>query len=215
MTRLLTYSVTLLLLLLTACASNTQMVSVKKEDESAAPYQKVLVLAVSENGQIRQVVEQGLAEELSNAGVDSLVASLKMPGGLDKEHADDIRAQAEKIVKESGADSVLVAVLLHEEVRQEYEPPSREYIGVTTTPYFMGYGAYIGYQYQSVYTPGYMTEEQDYYVQSSLFDASNGKRVWSAQSKTMNPTGVQEGVKGFSALVIHRLVSDAMLAKGK
>lgn len=204
-----------LLLLMTACASNTQLLSVEKEEGTAAPYKKVLVLAVSENGQIRQVVEQGIADELSKAGIESLVASLKMPGGLDKENPDDIRAPAEKVVKESGVDSVLVAVLVQEEMRQEYEPPTREYVAVANVPYFMGYGAYVGYHYQTVYTPGYITEEQNYFVQSSLFDATNGKRVWSAQSKTMNPAGVQEGVEGFSALVVGRLLSDSMLTKRK
>lgn len=196
---------------LAACASTTRLESVDRAVDSAAPYSKVLVLAISDNGQIRQVVEKGLGEELARRGVSHVVASSRMPGGLDKEDPQAIRARAEAVVRETGVDAVLVAMLLHEEVRQEYIPPREEQVPVANVPYFMGYGAYVGFHYQTVYTPGYYREEQNYYVQNTLFDASNEQQVWRAQSRTVDPVDIQHGVASLSRLVINRLVKDGML----
>ena len=196
---------------LAACASTTRLESVDRATVSAAPYSKVLVLAISDNGQIRQVVEKGLGEELARHGVSHVVASSQMPGGLDKEDPQAIRARAEAVVRETGVDAVLVAMLLHEEVRQEYIPPREEQVPVANVPHFMGYGAYVGFHYQTVYTPGYYREEQNYYVQNTLFDASNEQQVWRAQSRTVDPVDVQQGVASLSRLVVERLLKDGML----
>lgn len=197
--------------LLVACATGTRLESVDMATDSNAPYRKVLVLAISDNGQIRQVVEQGLAGQLHSHGVEHVVASTLMPGGLDKEQPESIRARAEKVVRDTGVDAVLVAMLLHEEVRQEYVPPREESVPVANVPYFMGYGAYVGFHYQTVYTPGYYREEQNYYVQNTLFDVSNEQQVWRAQSRTVNPVNIQDGVASLSRLVVNRLLKDGML----
>ncbi len=198
--------------LLAACASTrTELLSVETTPDAAAPYARVLVLTVADNGQIRQVVEQSLAQRLSDQGVSSQVASLLMPGGLDKSEPEQIRAAAEKVVAESGVDAVLVTVLLHEDVRQDYVPPRNDVVAVGNVPYFMGYGAYVGYHYDVVYTPGYITQEKDYFVQTKLFDVSTGEAVWRAQTRTIDPQGLADGVKSFSKAVIGRLKDDGML----
>lgn len=197
-----------------ACASSTQLVSVKKSDEAKAPYKKVMVLAITDNGQIRQVIEQGLAAELDKSGVQNVVASLSMPGGLDKEKPEEIRLLVESAVKENGADSVLVVSLLSAEVREDYVPPQNTIAAASVTPYYMGYGAFIGYNYQTMYTPGYLVKEQAYYVQSNFFDVGSEKSVWQAQSETMNPTDIQSGVSAFSRVIIDRLKADSMFSNG-
>ncbi|MBQ0752727.1 MAG: hypothetical protein KBT87_00445 [Gammaproteobacteria bacterium] len=201
--------------MMAGCASTTQLVSVEKSDDAKAPYKKVMVLAITDNGQIRQVIEQGLAAELESAGVRNVVASLSMPGGLDKDKPEAIRALAESAVKENGADAVLVVSLLSAEVREDYVPPQKEIAAMSVTPYYMGYGAYIGYNYQTMYTPGYFVKEQAYYVQSNLFDVSTEKSVWKAQSETINPKDVQSGVLVFSQAIIGQLKADSMVSGSK
>jgi len=201
--------------MMAGCASTTQLVSVEKSDEANAPYKKVMVLAITDNGQVRQVIEQGLASELDKAGVNNVVASLSMPGGLDKDKPDAIRAQAESAVRENGADSVLVVSLLSAEVRENYVPPQQDIAAMSVTPYYMGYGAFIGYNYQTMTTPGYFVKEQAYYVQSNLFDVSSEKSVWHAQSETINPEDIQSGIAAFSQVIIGQLKADSMVSRGK
>lgn len=200
------------MVMMVGCANTTQLVSVEKSDLAKTPYKKVMVLAITDNGQVRQVIEQGLASELDKAGVSNVVASLSMPGGLDTDKPDEIRAQAELAVKENGVDSVLVVSLLSAEVRQDYVPPQKDIAAMSVTPYYMGYGAFIGYNYQTMYTPGYFVKEQAYYVQSNLFDVSSEKPVWQAQSETINPKDIQSGVLVFSRVIIGQLKADSMVS---
>ena len=202
--------VTLVLGMLAAC-STTELLSVSKESDAAGHYQKVLVMAVSQNAQIRQIVEQSLADNLDELTVGNVVASLHMPGALDKNKPEEIRPIAEKAVKDAGADAVLVTVLLHEDVRQDYVPPRNDLVAVGNVPYFMGYGTYVGYHYETVYTPGYVTSRTDYYVQTMLFDANTGKAVWRAQSRTTDPSSLASGVSDFSDEIIGRLRQDGMI----
>lgn len=196
---------------LAACTMTaTELLSVDKE-AAADRYGMILVLSVSDNGQIRQIVEQDISEKLNAAGVDSKVASLFMPGGLDKEKPDTIRVAAEDVVKRTGVDAVLVTVLLQEEVRQQYVPPRNDVVAVGNVPYFMGYGTFVGYHYENVYTPGYLNEQKDYFVQTTLFDVSTGTAVWRAQSKTVDPVSMHKGIASFSDAVVGRLQRDGVL----
>jgi len=194
-----------------ACAGvRTELLTVEA-DSSVRPYANLLVLAVSDQGQVRQVVEQGLVDRLGTTGVKARAASLLMPGALDKKNPDKIRAEAEKVVAQTGVDAVLVTVLLHEDVRQEYVPPRNDVVAVGNVPYFMGYGAFVGYHYEAVHTPGYITEEKDYFVQTMLFDTNTGKSVWKAQSRTVDPGGLAAGVGSFSKAIADRLQKDGLL----
>src|SRR5690606_916317 len=152
------------------CAASTLLETGDRAPAGAAPDSREQVGAMSRNRPAREAVVQGGGDELARHGVGHVVAAARMPGGLDKGDPQAIRARAEAVVRETGVDAVLVAMLLHEEVRQEYIPPREEQVPVANVPYFMGYGAYVGYHYQTVYTPGYYREEQNYFVQNTLFD---------------------------------------------
>lgn len=208
-------AVAVIIAIIAGCTSTTRLVSVGKSADAKAPYKRVMVLAITDNGQIRQVIEQGLAAELDKAGVINVVASLSMPGGLDKERPDAIRVLAESAVKENGADAVLVVSLLNAEVREDYVPPRKDVVAVSVAPYYMGYGAFIGYNYKTMYTPGYFVKEQLYYVQSNLFDVSSEKSVWQAQSETINPKDIQSGVSAFSQVIIGQLKADSMVTSNR
>jgi hypothetical protein len=62
-----------------------------------------------------------------------------------------------------------------------------------------------------VILPGYFDKNREVFVQTSVFDASNGKAVWRAQSKTINPTDLTSSVSAFSNLLVNRLVKDGMI----
>lgn len=205
----------LMVLLLAGCATNTELMSVSMDKASKGSFKKVFVIAISDDDAVRTMVEQSIATEITSGGAQAIVSSTVMLGALASMKKEDLRAKAEAAVKKAGADSAFVAVLLKDEVREQYVSPRIQEMPVPTTPVYMGFGSYVGYQHETVVTPGYFDKQRQVFVQASLFDASTGTPVWRAQSKTIDPTDLNTSVKGFSSIVVERLQRDGMLAAPK
>ena len=203
----------LVLLLLAGCATShhTELLSVSRDKSSTGGFSKVFVMAVNDDGDVRKQVEGIVAESLKKQGAEVVIASEAMPGDIESLGKTEIRARAEKAVKESGADSALVLLLVKDEVREQYVEPVAVASPTPTAPVYMGFGPYVGYQYDTVMTPGYFSKQRELFVQSSLYDANTGQPVWRAQSKTIDPTGLQESVTEFSDVLSARLKQDGML----
>ncbi|MBQ0753755.1 MAG: hypothetical protein KBT87_05475 [Gammaproteobacteria bacterium] len=198
--------------LLSGCATtNTELLSVSRDKESSGAFSTVFVIAISDDEEVRRTVEQSLAARITNAGAMAVISTKVMPGQLASMSKGQLRAKAEDAVKRSGADSALVALVLKDDVRENYVLPTMQQHVIPSTPLFMGYGAHVGYHYDTVILPGYFDKNREVFVQTSVFDASNGKAVWRAQSKTINPTDLTSSVSAFSNLLVNRLVKDGMI----
>ncbi len=203
----------LALLITVGCAStHTELLSVSKDKDSAGNFNKVFVIAVSDNEALRSSVETIMADTLTSRGAEAVRSATLIPGAIGSMTKDELRSKAEAAVKQSGADSALVLLLLKDEVRETYVEPVAQPSPVPTAPVYMGFGPYLGYQYDTVMTPGYFEKHRQVFVQSSLYDAGDGSPVWRAQSKTVDPADLDSSVKEFSKLVASRLQQDGMLS---
>lgn len=195
---------------LAGCATpKTELTSVAMDKDSGGQFQKVLVLAITDDLLARKGVEQGLAEQISKTGTLAEPAITYIPGDLDTLDRETVRSQAEQAVTDSKADAVLTISLISDQTRDQYTPPQVNQIALPTVePRF---GPYVGYHYDTVVTPGYFTSQREVFIQSDLFDAQTTNVVWRAQSKTMNPTDLETGVEDFGGVMIDRLLNDGML----
>lgn len=206
----------LLLLLTTGCASthHTELLSVSKDNDSKGQFSKVFVIAVSDDEALRNTVEKIVSDAISRRGATAIMSNTAIPGGIGSLSKDELRSKAEAAVKENGADSALVLLLLKDEVRDHYVAPVAQAAPAPSGPVYMGFGPYMGYNYDTVMTPGYFEQQREVFVQSSLFDTSNGNPVWRAQSKTVDPVDLKSNVEEFSKLMVTRLQQDGMLSAG-
>lgn len=195
------------------CATTTtELVSVALDKESAGHFNNIMVMAISDNQQVRETVEQSLSGEIAGTGTQTMNASDYLSGNLASMSKDELRDMAKQAVEENGADAVLVATLIDNDVRDQYTPPQVNQVAIPVVePRF---GSYVGMQYDTVMMPGYFTSQQEVYVQTMLFDVATGKAVWKAQSKTINPLSLERGVENFSSVMVPRLKSDGMLSGG-
>lgn len=201
-------------LILGGCATTTtELVSVALDKQSAGHFNNIMIMAISDNQQVRTTVEQSLAGKISSTGTQATSASDYIPGNLTSLSKEDLRSKAEQAVQQNGADAVLVATLIDNSVREEYTPPQVNQVAIPVVePRF---GNYVGMQYDTVMMPGYFSSQQEVYVQTTLFDASTGQAVWKAQSKTINPLSLEKGVENFTNVMVPRLNSDGMLSGGR
>lgn len=195
-------------LLLTGCASQTELLSVSMDKENQNQFSKILVLSISGNDKVRKTLETKLADTITKNGVAAQPAFAQIPGDLTELSKAELLAKVEEVVKTTGADAVLVAMLLKNEVREQYIAPQVNQVAV---PSNMGFGPYVGYHYDTVLMPGYFSSQREVYVQTSLFDAASHDAVWRAQSKTINPSSLEKGVDDFSSVLVKRMKKDGML----
>ena len=200
--------------LLAACAttSTSELVSVSRDPDMAGKsYAKVFVMALAKTEDRRRIVEDAVVARLQDKGVEAIASHSKI-AKLDLGDEKALRDAAVKAVKETGADAALVGTLLKEEKRTEHAAPQVTQSPVPTSPYFMGYGAYMGYGYQTIVTPGELVEVHEYFLQTTLYDTSNEKPVWRAQSKTLNPDNIDQAVADVADMLADRLALDGVLA---
>jgi len=75
---------------------------------------------------------------------------------------------------------------------------------------YPGYGMYFwgfySYWYPFFYDQGYYVTDRYYFMEGNLFDTKTESLIWSVQTKTINPSSIED----FSKTLIQTLLEKAM-----
>lgn len=163
---------------LASCAASTQLMH-SWADPAAAGHQfkKIVVVGATPQSSTRRTYEDAFTQELAARGVQAVPSyQLVGEGQIDKD------AAAAKL-RDAGVDGILVTRLVDKSTEQTYYPPTYSAVAAPA-PYYGGwYGYYnMGYTYMS--SPGYVTTDQVYKIESNLYDMTGDKLVWSGLTET-------------------------------
>ena len=156
------------------------------KDPHPGKFDKIMVVALAKSPGLRAQYENEFADELVSAHVVA-VASINL--------VPDVNAINRRVVEawsvEYGFDAVVVTRIVHVKREAEYVPPV----------YTMGgwYGAWA-----VASTPGRVVENTTISLETDLFDAKSEKLVYSAVTKTFDPSSRTQAVNE----VIDALVED-------
>ncbi len=184
-----------LLLLLTGCAS-TQVTNAWKDPSVAQspPPSKVLVVALVPSRGTRQQLERALSSRLEAQGISAVPMQTLVPAETEID-----RELIKRTVAEQGFDSVLVSRFAGLEEEIHHNP------GIVYYDYFAPYG---GSPYP--YRPSYEVHEKAK-METSLFDAQDGKMKWTATTSTFQPSEVGKKISGLADTLVKKLNSDGVL----
>lgn len=199
------------LLILAACGSTTSITGSYKD--SAAPktaYKKVFVVAITDRASAGQTVENSLAQLISSRGSASLKSTDAMPPNFRSGNSTNDKNAILAKIKETNCDAILTVALINKEHETRYVPGTTNYYPMGYG-YYGGFGAYYAYGYNNFYTPGYYTDDKIYYLEANLYDAANEKLVWSAQSKTYNPTSLDDFLAGYTKALADQMNKDGIM----
>ncbi|MGZ3418528.1 MAG: hypothetical protein ACXVEE_11720 [Polyangiales bacterium] len=180
-----------------ACSTPTKVTSEWSDPSRAqTPASKLVVLGLRLGPSQRRVVEDQLVSSLGEKGI-AAVPAYRVFG----EEVPD-RESALSMLGGQGYDGVLV-------VRMRSVTETPVYVPGSSTGAVSGVewtNAYWGDPNGgSVYDPGYIVWEKDVYFDSGLWDLRNGRRVWTATTKTENPSSSSDFAKSLSKKLIPRL----------
>jgi len=182
------------LLLLTGCQT-TSVLSTWSGGAQGEKFKDVLVIAVLKEMAYRNIIEQRLVETLKAQGVDAEAASYLYPdaGPMDK-------ATIDGMIRQSGADSVMVIRLVDTRKETVYTPGTTYIDGGYGGRYAGGYYGYYGGGYNVISTPGYTTQYHISTVETTLFNAATNTRVWSTVTETTE-TSVDKAINSYTKVI--------------
>jgi hypothetical protein len=197
------------ILFLAACSSTNVLNSWKdKEGVEQATLKKVMVLAMLPEKQrvLRQEMENEMVEDLQKRGFTA-VSALQENGP--KSFVGMNEKQVMQQLDRSRIDGVITISLQDTETSEHYTPGSVRY-----EPYAVRYNRfYRTYQtfYERVYTPGYTDQQTNYFFETNLYQLNSNKLLYSAQSKSFDPSSASQIAKEVSKAVVKDMEKNNIL----
>ncbi|MGA9665409.1 MAG: hypothetical protein WBQ69_03045 [Gallionella sp.] len=190
-------------ILVTACAT-TQLTSVWKDPSYQTRPAKVMVIGLAKRPEFRRLFEDEFVQQLKARGTDAIASYTVL---ADKQQNDQAAIAAK--VKELGVDSILLTRLVDRKTVQFYVPGTV----YAPPPYYGSWPAYYGNGYSTIYSPGYIAEDQYAVIETNLYDAASEKLVWSATSETLMGDSNRNLIIAYIEVMVKAMSYDKLLGK--
>lgn len=181
----------------------------KAPDANIRSYQKFFVAALTDNTSVRQTVEDELSRSLTQLGLQTVNSIEIFPPDFLNQEVDKSDEVLRRI-SETGSDAILTIALIDQTSEERYIPGSGAY-PVGRFGYYGTFMTYYGNWAGSLYTPGYYTTDKVYYLETNVYDTRSGKLIWSTQSETYNPSGLEDFLKGYKKAMSELLEKEGLL----
>jgi hypothetical protein len=183
-------------LALAACASTTIRDSWTDPSYARGPFRKVLVLGVSRDVPERRLFEDIMAQRIAASGVEAIPAYRYLPDGDRVEEPT-----LDQAVRASGADGLVMSRIRSIDRRTS--------VSTVMVPAYGGYGWYPWY---AGWYP--VTDVRQYdiaVVETSVFDTTDKRVVWTGVTETYEPTSVARDAPGFADVIVKALQKRGLL----
>ncbi|PTX14608.1 hypothetical protein C8N40_11036 [Pontibacter mucosus] len=201
----------LLTLVLPGCAPSTQITGTWKNPEGGGQaYNKIMVVAITDNVRARQTVETDMQAQLQQRGIQGAKSIDMFPPTMSQKGGPDVNQILDK-VREQQYDAILTVALLDEETETRYVPGSYGYTPITRFGWYGRFRGYYTYWYPTIYDPGYYTEEKTYFLETNLYDVRTEQLQWSAQSASHSPSSLRKASVTLAELTVGRMAQDGLV----
>ncbi len=196
------------LLLFAACHSSKLTSSWKDagNTKDLSRYKNVLVVGMQGDRQLKEEMENSLTESLKKQSINATasfdVFGPKAFNGLSED------AVADK-VRTKGYDGVITIALLDRSKEQNYVPGNVNY--APSGLFYSRFGLYYSNIYSRIYNPGYYTTSTNYFWETNLYDVRKDKIVYSAQSRTYDPSSFESMSKEHGKLIVADLEKNGFI----
>lgn len=172
--KILIFVVGLMSVLLTSC-STTHMKTVWKDPSYLGHPKKIMVIAVAKEPINRRIYEDEFVLQLKAHGTDAIASYTTLADKL-----QDDQVAIAKMVKELGADTVLISRLVSKRSVQVYYPAT-----ISHWPHYYGrWPDYYLHGHELIHSPGYSTNYEYVLMETNLYDSHTDKLLWATTTET-------------------------------
>jgi len=190
--------------------SNTKLLSSYTAPDSKLPKNsKVLVMAMmgDQDKKLRANMERIMVENLQARGINA-GSAIEEFGGEALKSLDEKTAM--KTIKDKGFDGAFTIALLDKTKETTYK-----YGRMVMAPYpwrFWGYyNNYYSNFYGRAYMPGYYSDDNKFILEGSVYGLTSDKLLYSAKTKTFNPSSPQALASDFTKKLLNDMVKSGII----
>jgi hypothetical protein len=187
-----------------AGCSETRLVDTWQEPNyKGGPLKHLLVIGLAKDPTTKRMFEDIFCEALTAEKIQATQSYTVLPDGeqVSKELVT-------KTVKDGSYDGVILTRLVGKDEQTTYVPGTAYSTGWYGGGY---YGAY-GWGYGVAYSPGYVTTQQVFRVQTTLWATEgDGKLIWTGTSESIDPSSVKVTSKNLTRLITNQLVTSKLI----
>ncbi|WP_456407430.1 hypothetical protein [Thiolapillus sp.] len=195
--------------LMAGCSSTKIAESWEAPDINEPPASRILLVAMIKDPVTRRFFEEHFVAEARKKGVEVIPSHKYAPNATDH----DEKAEIIRIVRETGAEGVIIAQLKGIEKEYNYVPSRLDWF-----PDAYGSMFFYDYYYQSyraIYRPGYVGADNYFKVQLRYFSTRSEKLLWAGNTVTKNPRSVVGTIEQIADEVLSDLTGSSLVkAKG-
>jgi hypothetical protein len=170
----------------------------------AQRFASVFILAITQDLEIRTMVETALADVVGARGLKSTRGVDVYPKSLKGENAPT-REELWARIQALGCDVIFTIAILDVKSEQRYSPGTAAYAPCPRYPFYGEFDTYYGYLQNVVSSQEYFAKEKIYFLEGNLFDATTGRIQWSMQSIEWDPSELESFSKEFALLLVDQL----------
>jgi hypothetical protein len=189
------------------CSTTTLLTSWSDSKAQSYSLKKPLVVAIVKTPLIRKKLEDEFVMSFQKIGVNAVSSYTVFPDMGDL-NPDAVKGKLPSL----GRDSILVIRLL--DVKQEtVHVPARTDVyggGFGGPAYYGSYGGYYSNSISIVSTPGYNYVEKYYVAETTIFDAIEGKLVWTGATETEDTKSIDAAVTDFTNVLMKDIRAKAI-----
>ncbi len=193
-----------LIFVMGACATTSTHLTeswVNPEVKAPLAFEKVFVLLVSKNHDMRVQVEGAIAALLQQRGLTGVPANLSIP--------DEVLKDREKLKEQLGqihVDGVIVMRYQGTTERTQYIGDPSGFWGAY--PSFWGY---YNYAWPTAWNSGYYVTDRYVKVETRIYDLRTDSLIWGGMSETWNPSDAQASATELARTVGAALRKDGLI----
>lgn len=173
-------------------------------------YTTVFVAALIQRSDLKFAIEDDLGNAAKKKGFKVVKGYELFPPNFNKDNMKD-KDLVLKTISNKGCDVILSVAIIDIKSETHYTPAS----GYTPYAGYGPYGAYgpgfygyYSYWAPTIYSPGYYTTDNTYFIEANAYDVETQAMIWSVQSKAYNPKSIEEASKEYTALLMDQFEED-------
>jgi hypothetical protein len=164
---------------------------------------KLFVVGIAHTQPNRELYEKVMAESIRGQGAGAEASFIAV--GESKKLT---KSQVREAIETGGFDGMTLTHVLSVEHRVAYHEGTTTYVPTSDVDlYMMSYDQ----RYETVTQPGYYDTSATYNIETIVYDAKTGEKIWWAVSETVDPDSVDESIHEVAAATAERMKAEGVI----
>lgn len=178
----------------------------KNPDSVQTDFYKIAIIGFFPEKELKSSFENEIMESLKKEGVNAVESSDILSPNLKRTNSDP--DEVTKYLKNRGYGATIMVTVSSVEKKKEHTKGS---ISQSPTSYYGRFGQYYRTAYRKKWGQNHFKQERKFYLESNLYDLSEGHLVWLFKHELRNPNSIKRVSKKYAKKLVKFAIKDEIL----